>query len=160
MFVNTLRLYIGLEFSLRLEKNFDARLIGRVPIYMVHIGRIYLVIRIPNKAEVSIWGVEMFYIQVSFGPQKITVECKLWCQSSYHMYVASRHWTTDTCCLKDGLHLTAHLVRMDSFDSILSVNSTIICLDIVEESGWYLLRLLISVSMIRWNIIGQVCIGR
>ena len=28
---------------------------------------------------------------VSFGPQKITVECKLWCQSSYHMYVASHH---------------------------------------------------------------------
>ena len=30
MFVNTLRLYIGLEFSLRLEKNFDARPVGRV----------------------------------------------------------------------------------------------------------------------------------
>jgi len=24
----------------------------------------------------------MFYIQVSFGPQKITIECKLWCQNS------------------------------------------------------------------------------
>ena len=54
MFVNTLRLYIGLEFSLRLEKNFDARLVGRVSIYIVHIGRIYLVIRTQNKAEVSI----------------------------------------------------------------------------------------------------------
>ena len=42
------------DFSLRLEKNFDARLIGRVPIYMVHIGSIYLVIRTQNKAEVSI----------------------------------------------------------------------------------------------------------
>ena len=41
----------------------------------------------------------MFYIQVSFGPQKITVECKLWCQSSYDMYVVSRHRTTRTCCL-------------------------------------------------------------
>ena len=33
MFVNTLRLYIGLEFSLRLEKNFDARPVGRVFIH-------------------------------------------------------------------------------------------------------------------------------
>ena len=49
----------------------------------VHIGSIYLVIQIQNKAEV-----EMFFcIQVSFRPQNITVECKLWCQSSYHMYV-------------------------------------------------------------------------
>ena len=38
--------------SLRLEKNFDAR---RVSIYMVHIGRIYSVIRTQNKAEVSIY---------------------------------------------------------------------------------------------------------
>ena len=87
------------NFSLRLEKNFDARVIGRVSIYMVHIGRIYLVIRTQNKAEASIWGVKMFYIEVSFGPQKITYECKLWCQSSYDMYVASHHWTTHTCCL-------------------------------------------------------------
>ena len=49
--------------------------------------QICLVIRTQIKAEISICGVEMFYIQVSFGPQKITVECKLWCQSSYHMYV-------------------------------------------------------------------------
>ena len=54
MFVNTPRVYKRLKFSLRLEKNFDARLIGRVPIYMVHIGRIYLVIRTQNKAGVSI----------------------------------------------------------------------------------------------------------
>ena len=33
MFVNTLRLYIGLEFSLKLEKNFDARPVGRVLIH-------------------------------------------------------------------------------------------------------------------------------
>ena len=33
MFVNTLRLYIGLEVSLRLEKNFDARPVGRVLIH-------------------------------------------------------------------------------------------------------------------------------
>ena len=73
MFVNTLRLYKRLKVSLRLEKNFDARLIGPVSIYMVHIGRIYLVIRsrTQNKAEVSFWGVEMFNIQVSFGPQKL-----------------------------------------------------------------------------------------
>ena len=49
---------------------------------MVHIGRIYLVIRKQNKVEVSICGVEMFYIQVSFGLQKVIVECKLWCQNS------------------------------------------------------------------------------
>ena len=36
-----------------------------------------------------IWGVEMFYIQVSFGPQKITVECKLWCQNIL-WYVCSK----------------------------------------------------------------------
>jgi len=29
----------------------------------------------------------MFYTQVSFVPHTITVECKLWCQSSYLMYV-------------------------------------------------------------------------
>jgi len=51
------------------------------------------------KAEVSTWGVEMFYIQVSFRPQRIAVECKLWCQSSYDMYVVSHQWTTPTCCL-------------------------------------------------------------
>jgi hypothetical protein len=51
---NKLRVYKGRKFSLRLEKNFDARVIGRVPIYMVQIGRIYLVIRTQNKAEVSI----------------------------------------------------------------------------------------------------------
>jgi len=89
MFVNTLRVYKRLTFSLRLEKNFDARLVRRLSIYMVHIGRIYSVIRTQNKAEVSIGGVEMFYIQVSFGPQQITVECKLWCQSSYDMYVVT-----------------------------------------------------------------------
>ena len=76
MFVNTPRVYKRLDFSLRLEKNFDARLIGRVPINMVHIGRIYL-------------GVEMIYLQVSFGPQHITGECKLWCQNIYDIYVAS-----------------------------------------------------------------------
>ena len=41
MFVNTLRVYKMLTFSLRLEKNFDAKLVGRVSIYMVHIGRSY-----------------------------------------------------------------------------------------------------------------------
>ena len=40
MFVNTLRVYKRLNPSLRLEKNYDARLVGRVSIYMVHIGRI------------------------------------------------------------------------------------------------------------------------
>ena len=54
MFVNTPRVYTGPDLSIRLEKNFDARLIGRVPIYMVRIGRVYLVIRTQNKAEVSI----------------------------------------------------------------------------------------------------------
>jgi len=45
--------------------------------------------RTQNKGEVSIWGVEILYIQVSFGPQKITVECKLWCQNSL-WYVCSK----------------------------------------------------------------------
>jgi hypothetical protein len=54
MFVNTLSVYKRLNFSPRLEKNFDARLVGRVSIYMVHIGRIYSFIRTQNKAEVSI----------------------------------------------------------------------------------------------------------
>jgi len=54
MFVNTLRVYKRFNVSLRSEKNFDARLVGHVSIYMVHIGRIYLVIRTQNKAEVSI----------------------------------------------------------------------------------------------------------
>ena len=85
MFVNMLRVYKRPNFSLSLEKNFDTRLIRRISIYMVHIGRIYLVIRTQNKAE------EMLYIQVSFGPQKMTVECKLWCQTSYEMFVASHH---------------------------------------------------------------------
>ena len=98
MFVNALGVYIRPNFSVRLEKNCDARLIECVAIHMVHIGRIYLVIRTQNKGDVSIWGVEVFYIQVSFGPQQITVECKLWFQSSY-MYLLSRHWTTTTCCL-------------------------------------------------------------
>ena len=54
MFVNTPRVYKRPDFSLRLEKNFDTSLLGRVQIYVVHIGRIYLVIRTQNKAEVSI----------------------------------------------------------------------------------------------------------
>ena len=33
MFVNTLRVYKRLEFSLRLEKNFEARPVGRVLIH-------------------------------------------------------------------------------------------------------------------------------
>ena len=69
LFVNTLGVYKGPTFSLRSEKN-----LGRVSIYMVHICRIYLVIRTQNKAEVSISGVEMFCIGVSLGPQTITVE--------------------------------------------------------------------------------------
>jgi len=89
MLVNTLRVYIRLRFSLKLEKNFDARPVRRVPIYTVHIGWSYKITQTKNKAEVSIWGVEMFYIQVSLGPQKITVECKLWCQNSL-WYVCSK----------------------------------------------------------------------
>ena len=79
MFVNMPSAYKRPTFSLSLETKFDARLVGCGSIYMVHIGRIYLVIRTQNKAE------EMLYIQVSFGPQKMTVECKLWCQTSYDM---------------------------------------------------------------------------
>ena len=45
----------------------------------------------------------MFYIQVSLGPQKITVECKLWCQNGDFMYVVTRHWTTRMCCLLRGV---------------------------------------------------------
>jgi len=33
----------------------------------------------------------MFYIQVSFRTQQITAESKLWFQSSYDVYVESRH---------------------------------------------------------------------
>ena len=67
--------------------------LNSINLYMcqyIIIGRIYSVIRTQNKAEVSIWGVEIFFfIQVSFGPQKITVECKLWCQNSL-WYVCSK----------------------------------------------------------------------
>ena len=97
MFVNTPRAYKRHNFSLRLEKNLQ-RQTSRTCIETVHIGRIYLVIRTHNKAEVSIWSIEMFFIQVSFAQQKSNVECKLWCRSSYHMYVESRHWTTCTSC--------------------------------------------------------------
>ena len=64
-------------------------LIGPVPIYMIHISKSFSVIRTQNKPEVSIWGVEMFYIQAIFGSQKCTVECKLWCQNSL-WYVCSK----------------------------------------------------------------------
>ena len=57
MFVNTSRVYKRPDFSLSLEKNFDARLIGRVPIYMVHIGRIIKLfeprIKLRSTSEVS-----------------------------------------------------------------------------------------------------------
>ena len=53
MFVNTLRVYKRPNFSLRLEKNFDARPVGRVLIHGSY-SRIYSVIRTQNKAEVSI----------------------------------------------------------------------------------------------------------
>jgi len=92
MFVNMLRVYKRPNFSLSLEKNFDTRLIRRISIYMVHIGRIYLVIRTQNKAEVSIWGAKIFYIQVSFGPQKISgVKVVIICKSPMNH--------TRTCCL-------------------------------------------------------------
>ena len=82
MFVDTLRVYKRPDFSLRSEKNFDARLVGRVSIYTVHIGRIYLVIRNQNKAEVSILGVEMFLLgHIKF---LLNVNC------GYYMYVVSR----------------------------------------------------------------------
>ena len=42
MFVNTLRVYKRLKFSLRLEKNFDHRLVGHVLI--LHLGDIHLTI--------------------------------------------------------------------------------------------------------------------
>ena len=41
MFVNTLRVFTRPNVSLRIEKNFEARLIGRVPIYIY----IYIYIR-------------------------------------------------------------------------------------------------------------------
>jgi len=57
MFVNTLGVYEGPKFSIRLEKSFDPRLHGRVSIYMVHIGMIYLVIepriKLRSASEVS-----------------------------------------------------------------------------------------------------------
>jgi hypothetical protein len=54
MFVNMLRAYKRPNFLLRVEKNFDATLGGHVSIYIVHIGRNYLVIGTQNKPEVSI----------------------------------------------------------------------------------------------------------
>ena len=44
MFVNTSRDYKTPNYALGLEKNLNARPVGRVSIYMVYIGRIYLVI--------------------------------------------------------------------------------------------------------------------
>ena len=85
MFVNTPRVYKRPDFSLRLGKKFDARLIGRVPIYIVNIGRIYLVI----ETRIKLLRCRNFYTQVSFGPQNITVECKLWCQNCL-WYVCSK----------------------------------------------------------------------
>jgi len=54
MFVNAPRAYKRPNLSFRLENN-----LSRTSIHTVHIGRIYLVIRTQNKAEFSIWGVEM-----------------------------------------------------------------------------------------------------
>jgi len=56
MLNNTLTAY-----KLRLENNLR-RQTSRMSIDTVHIGRNCVVIRTQNKAEVSIWGVEMFFI--------------------------------------------------------------------------------------------------
>jgi len=39
---------------------------------MIDIGRICLAIRTQNGTEISIYGIEFLYIQVSFEPQQIT----------------------------------------------------------------------------------------
>ena len=114
IFVNTLRAYKRPNFSLKLENNLR-RQTSLTCIDWVHIGRIYLVIRTQNKPEVSIWCVKMFYIQVSFGPQKFFVESKLWCESSYHMYALSRQWTTRTCCLLRAVVSNGMFLRASAF---------------------------------------------
>ena len=89
MLVNGPMTYKRPNFPLRLEKNLK-RQTCRSTIDTVDIGRICLISQTQNKAGISIWGIEMFYVQISFDPQKITAECKLWCQSIYLTYV-SRH---------------------------------------------------------------------
>ena len=86
MLVNVLMVYNRPNPSLGLVIKLRGQPSGR-SIDTIDIGRICLVIRSQNKAQASIWGVEMFYIEVSFEPQKINVECKLGSQSSYLEYV-------------------------------------------------------------------------
>jgi len=87
-----------LHFSLRIENNLRLQT-SRTSIDKVHIGRICLVIRTQNKVEIRICGIKVFYEYASFVPQIITFECKLWYQSSYLMYVVTRHWTKRKSCL-------------------------------------------------------------
>ena len=89
---------------------------SRTSIDKVQLGWICFVIGTQNKAEVSICGVKMFYIQVSFGHQKMTVEYKLWCQSSsYLVYVVTRHLTTRTCCLLRAVVSNGMFLRASAF---------------------------------------------
>jgi len=51
-----------------------------------------LVIQTKNKLR-STFGLSKcsLYTGLVLNHTKITVECKLWCQNSYHMYVVIRH---------------------------------------------------------------------
>jgi len=51
----------------------------------------------------------MFYIQVSFGRQKITVECNLWCQSSYQVVLF--RYVDALCLLPLYMYPKTHIAR-------------------------------------------------
>ena len=60
MLDNATKAYESHNFSFLLETKLR-RQTSRMSIETVDIGRFCLVIQIQNKAEVSIWGVEMFH---------------------------------------------------------------------------------------------------
>ena len=81
------------NLSFGLENNFDTRPVGNLRIQFIQLGFVQLFecrLRLRPSYVVSKCGVEA-YIQVCFKLPKITLECKLWCQSSYLVYVVSRH---------------------------------------------------------------------
>ena len=82
MLINGAMSYQRLKISLRLENTLIHQN-SRISIDTIHIGRIWLVIRTQNKAEVSKCSM--------YEAQKITAECKLWCQSIYLVYVVTRY---------------------------------------------------------------------
>ena len=65
---------------------------------MVGLGKICLAIWTKNGTEISICGIEIFYILATFEPQQITAECKLWDQHIYLVYMLTYYSTTRTRC--------------------------------------------------------------